>query len=579
MSPEPFNPTPEQERVIEHERSAFVSACPGAGKTRVLVERARLLLRGRNTGKGIAFLSFTNAAVSELEQRLRQEGLLRSPAFPHFIGTFDSFLWQFLIAPFGVPGCEQRPRLIPDKQERMVRPYTGAQELPLECFDPITGEMIPAKAKKEGFKPEKDPDRTKKYIRAAASLRERFTRHGELDFADARLLAANRLTDKALALRLGVALSARFRELIVDEAQDCNPADLEIIHWLWKAGITTKVICDPNQSIYGFRGGVSQELVDFGQQFDERDRLTMSGNFRSSATICNAIAALRPARAASRFDCALGKYRAVTTPIHILVYSNAVPDTIGVKFREFIEAEGIDLSLCPVIAATRESGANAIGQPIEKSTKDLTLRLAAAVTGFYFAFEMGNRREALEEVHQVVLAVEGQLGEKTYHQYIAAEGLEPWAWRPKILSLVRELRYDPAIFSNPNDWHARAKVLLAKHLPSDGPSIAQQLRQNSGLPGALCVASVCSPPTKTIHAVKGMEFPAVCLVMTTSTTKKILDYLETGAPAEGAEEVRKIYVAASRAQRLLAIAMHKSQARRLADLLTTTNAAVLVTNI
>ncbi len=73
-----------------------------------MVERARQLLGGRPTGRGIAFLSFTIAAVSELEDRLRREGLVESPAFPHFIGTFDAFLWQFLIAPFGCRAALKR---------------------------------------------------------------------------------------------------------------------------------------------------------------------------------------------------------------------------------------------------------------------------------------------------------------------------------------------------------------------------------------------------------------------------------------------------------------------------------------
>src|SRR5207237_190008 len=115
-----FSPTGEQKRIITHRGSCFVSACPGAGKTRVMVERARLLLGSRKEGKAVAFLSFTNAAVSELDQRLRHEHLLPSPPYPHFIGTFDSFLWQFLIAPFGVPDCKKAPRLIPDKDEWMV---------------------------------------------------------------------------------------------------------------------------------------------------------------------------------------------------------------------------------------------------------------------------------------------------------------------------------------------------------------------------------------------------------------------------------------------------------------------------
>ncbi len=114
MIARPFTPTGEQARVIDHTGPAFVAACPGSGKTRVLVERARRLLANRSSGRGIAFLSFTIAAVSELEERLRREGLLETPAFPHFIGTFDAFLWQFLIAPFGVSGCAMRPERVND---------------------------------------------------------------------------------------------------------------------------------------------------------------------------------------------------------------------------------------------------------------------------------------------------------------------------------------------------------------------------------------------------------------------------------------------------------------------------------
>lgn len=111
MIAKPFEPTEQQQRVIEHVGSAFIAACPGAGKTRVMVERARKLLGGRPTGRGIAFLSFTIAAVSELEDRLRREGLVETPAFPHFIGTFDAFLWQFLVAPFGIDGLRRQAEI------------------------------------------------------------------------------------------------------------------------------------------------------------------------------------------------------------------------------------------------------------------------------------------------------------------------------------------------------------------------------------------------------------------------------------------------------------------------------------
>jgi DNA helicase-2/ATP-dependent DNA helicase PcrA len=570
-----FAPTPEQQKVIGHAGSAFISACPGAGKTRVLVERARLLLKDKKAEEGIAFLSFTNAAVSELEARLRQEASFPSPPFPHFIGTFDSFLWQFLVAPFGIPDCSARPRLVPDKDERTVRPFEKVRDLSLGCFDRDTGDVIPEMGQRYGFDPAAKPALTKAYVTTALAARARFLARGELDFADARMIAKARLQDPNLSPRLAAALAARFCEVIVDEAQDCNPADLEIISWLRTAGVVTKVICDPHQSIYAFRGGVTEQLFAFGQTFPEEDRLPMSGNFRSSNHICKAIVALRAKDARSVVDQARGKHGVDPTPIHIMSYpGNGVPATIGTKFQELVHVLNVDVADCPVLAATRHSGARAIGQPADSATQDLTLRLALAVTAFHFAFEIGNRKAALEEVHKVVLEIEGRMGAKTYHQYLAAEGIGPEAWRPRILQFVRELRYDPVVYANADAWHARAKELLAPQLPAGGPSINQRLRRNAALDTALAIPPLSSPSARTIHAVKGMEFPAVCVVMTVRDARGILDYLETGQPTMHAEASREIYVAASRARRLLAIAVPKSQAGRLAAYIGSSGAQV-----
>lgn len=95
-----------------------------------MVERARRMLSESSDRRGVAFLSFTNAAVEELEARLHSFGILPSPLFPSFIGTFDRFLWQFLIAPFGVEGCGQAPRLVPDKSEWEVKPFETADVTP-----------------------------------------------------------------------------------------------------------------------------------------------------------------------------------------------------------------------------------------------------------------------------------------------------------------------------------------------------------------------------------------------------------------------------------------------------------------
>ena len=73
-----------------------------------------------------------------------------------------------------------------------------------------------------------------------------------------------------------------------------------------------------------------------------------------------------------------------------------------------------------------------------------------------------------------------------------------------------------------------------------------------------------------------MEFPAVCVVMSSVTAKGILDFLTGTTPEIDNEEARKIYVGASRAKRLLAIAVPRTQAGRLRDLMAGMDAEVIV---
>jgi len=568
-----FQPTEQQTAIIGHGPSAFISACPGAGKTKVMVERARHLLQNGKNDRGIAFLSFTNAAVSELEVRLRAEHLLVSPPFPHFIGTFDSFLWQFLVAPFGVDGTDKPARLIPDKESRAITPFQGARSIPLRVFDRGTGAIIERQARELGFNPPGQQARA--YATAAMRTRAAAIERGELDFEDARTIALSRCNDEAISARLGPALAARFREVIVDEAQDCNPADLDIIKWLRDAGIPTKLICDPHQSIYEFRGGVTEQLVAFKETFEHP--LSMHGNFRSTPNICKAITALRPLNARDNPDQALGKYRNDETPVYVLSYpaGAAVPASIGIKVSELANELGIAADDCPILAATRASGSRAIGQPPESNSGAAIVRLANAVTDYQFSFSDGNRRVALEDLHKAVLSIEGHLVDQPYHHYLIENDLKAGAWRPRIIALAQTLRYDPANHADAAAWHTHAKQVLAPGLLPNLGTINQRLPHHQDLAGALAAAPDQSCPAKTIHSVKGLEYDGACVVMTKQTAKGIIDFLENGAEPANAENAREIYVGASRARRLLAIAVPSTQAARLVAHLATTETVVV----
>ncbi|RZF24684.1 ATP-dependent helicase [Paraburkholderia sp. UYCP14C] len=565
MSASTYSPTELQQAIIDHEGAIFVTACPGAGKTRTMVERARKILSQESDRRGVAFLSFTNAAVDELQIRLNAFGVLPSPLFPGFIGTFDRFLWQFLISPFGIPDCDAVPKLVPDKNEWEVVPFPKAHALRLRCFDRATGKVDPASARKEGFDVQArsiDAHETR-----VLSILKTARSHGQIDFDDVRVYVRERLDDKKFADRVGRALAARFREIVVDEAQDCNPADLDVVDWLRRSGIIVKVICDPNQSIYKFRGGVTNELEKFSNSFGAHNCLHMSGNFRSTPAICLANVALRAPNLRANPDRPVGRYRDDSTPVHIISYSGtAVSQKIGRAFLGLVNGIGVPLQSAPVLASTRASACKAIGQPVVDPTTHMTLLLAEAAMKYHFAFAVGGRRDALIGLHRVILLVQGHISSSgDYHVYLTDKGLDDGSWRPDVIALANGLRFEPP--QTVDQWLETARELLAPGCTGQS-TIKMRLKAHQGLGDALAGAPFDLPPARTIHSVKGLEFPAVCVVMTIKTAGGILDLLEGRASLESDEEARKIYVAASRAERLLAIAVPKSRASRLQAILT-----------
>lgn len=573
--------TTEQEAIVLFEGSAFITACPGAGKTRVIVARAKHLFHSMPIGRGIAFLSFTQNAASELDTRLRHDNLLPSPVFPNFIGTFDSFLWQFFIAPFGIEGCSSPPRLVPDKNTLIVDPYEGAHPLPLSCFCRRTGDILEEEAKKHKFEiSNRKPQQLTQYRNAANRLRISMREKGQLDFDEVREIALKRIQHPDLSHRIGEAMKGRFQEVIVDEAQDCNPDDLKILAWFRDCGIALKVVCDPHQSIYEFRGGVTDQLLHFAKTFDVNQRLQLTGNFRSAPNICKSIAQLRSTEARGSTDEALGLLKNEDIPVVLLSYkSQAVPASIGAAYCDLLREANIEISSSPILASTLKSAAAAAGYRVGEKFNHRTVRLAKAVMDFNFAAGFTDMKSAIERVHQILLKIDGLLEGTSYHAYLTDNDIKPETWRPTIVALIRQLRFDPDSHQDARGWHSFAKELLSSYLDNKGVNINQQFKWDKQLESVLATIPVDTAKPGTIHSVKGMEFPSVCVVTTSITLGGILDYLESGTREDKAEEARKLYVAASRAQKLLVFAIPHNKADRLRKHLSVQGASVQIKSI
>ena len=93
---------PEDARnVIRCWHSIDVAACPGSGKTTVLLAKLKLLVDRMplENAAGICVLSHTNVAVDEIRKRLSNyAGKLLS--YPNYIGTIQSFVDKFVTMPY-----------------------------------------------------------------------------------------------------------------------------------------------------------------------------------------------------------------------------------------------------------------------------------------------------------------------------------------------------------------------------------------------------------------------------------------------------------------------------------------------
>lgn len=87
--------------VIRCWHSTDVAACPGSGKTTVLLAKLKLLgdRMPLENGAGICVLSHTNVAVDEIKTRLSSYAS-KLLGYPNFIGTIQSFVDRFVTMPY-----------------------------------------------------------------------------------------------------------------------------------------------------------------------------------------------------------------------------------------------------------------------------------------------------------------------------------------------------------------------------------------------------------------------------------------------------------------------------------------------
>lgn len=109
------SPSEEQLMAIEKLGRFVLHACPGSGKTYTVANKlVKRIQEWKSSYTGIADLSFTNVAHTQISEELIDLGMSPVPPFPHFLGTIDHFINSWIFLPFGhlVIGCPNRPSIV-----------------------------------------------------------------------------------------------------------------------------------------------------------------------------------------------------------------------------------------------------------------------------------------------------------------------------------------------------------------------------------------------------------------------------------------------------------------------------------
>ena len=212
-----------------------------------------------------------------------------------------------------------------------------------------------------------------------------------------------------------------------------------------------------------------------------------------------------------------------------------------------------------ILAKTKSTGLSAVGAA-EKPSNALSVKLAEAVSKFHGFRAPSDIVQATKDLHHIVLTIRGELDLENHDVILARENFDHLQNRLEMLGLLEKMSFTGTGEGAVRAWLNSAKETLEQY--TGVTKLGHKLRFDASLQNILDDSKAQKIASRTIHEVKGMEFDAVCVVLTSTTAKSILDHIIDGS-SQSAEEARLIYVAASRAKRALMIACPKSQATRL----------------
>ncbi len=281
---QPAGLDPEQQAIVTHDGGPLlVVAGPGAGKTRVLTHAIAHRIGAGVLPERCLAVTFTRRARDELRDRLAAL-LGEAVAARVTVATFHGLGLLILREQCELLGLDADLKVADERTRQEVLRSLSARERPAALGARIAAAK---RAHASSGSVHRDAELAGLVERYDAALRER----GLVDVDDLVTLPTTLLADNQ---DLAAAHRSRWTDVFVDEYQDVDEQQYLMLRQLAAPGTRICVIGDPDQAIYGFRGGDVGYFLRFAEDFGggtpDTGAVTvrLSRSYRSAPTIVRA---------------------------------------------------------------------------------------------------------------------------------------------------------------------------------------------------------------------------------------------------------------------------------------------------
>lgn len=588
-----------QIKAINHKDGAMlVLAGPGSGKTTVIIQRVKNLIEKYKVNPfDILVISFTKASAEEMKRRFES---ITDNRYNVSFSTFHSFFFRVIRASLGINlesvlGDIERNKIIGE----IVSKNTIISEPPEVVANDISY------VKNELMKPEyfiTEAYSNEDFVRVY-NLYEQYKEKNDLiDFDDMQIMCYNVFKENKEILDFW---QNKCKYILIDEFQDINNAQYEIMRLLRKDNKNIFVVGDDDQSIYGFRGARPQFMLEFPNDFENADKVTLNVNYRSTDEIIklsNTIIQCNEKRYEKNI---IGTDRSGKKPT-VLRYCDIEAEASGIGDKILkISEKGIPLEEIAIIYRNNNQSRAFIDSFMKKNIpyqlKDTTaviydhwimkdiasyFRLSKNVRDDDAFINIVNKPSRFIKKDYIAKAMQNQKNEALIYKMLVFKELAPYQ-RERIDELIYHLKilgkkkpkdainyirktigYDEYIrnfaqFTNTSEigfmtildelCSASEPFESFKEFIEHGQRFSKEARENLNPIKSIEKGRIV---LTTMHSAKGLEFDTVFVA---SAVNGIIPYVCAKTPDEIEEERRLFYVALTRAKNMLYVSIINSR--------------------